>query len=107
LTTTHARKRAKPVAQRSRQARASGSQLDGFRHSREVAVDARCLLPGDEFAEIAPADYAALTPEDRAKLTRVAVKRHRGDCTTSPGRVHLDTTAGDWCIPGCAPVVLT
>lgn len=69
-------------------------------------MDAGCLLPGDEFAEIAPHDYATLIPADQAKLKTVTLKQRLGGCGTTPGSVHLATSRGDWCIPSCAPVTL-
>lgn len=57
-------------------------------------MDAGFLLPGDKFAET--------SAPDRHRL----VKGRITDCTTSPGRVHVPTDAGDWCIPSCSPVTL-
>lgn len=57
-------------------------------------MDAGYLLPGDEFAETATPDKHRTV---KGKVTA---------CTTSPGRVHVPTSGGDWCIPACAPVTL-
>lgn len=57
-------------------------------------MDASHLLPGDIFTEAAALDKHR------------TVKGHVTRCTTSPGRVHVPTDAGDWCIPACAPVTL-
>lgn len=47
-------------------------------------------------------DHFTLAGEDTPRRLRDDLE----PCTTSPGRVHLHTDAGDWCIPGCVTVSL-
>ena len=63
------------------------------------------LRPGDAFVCHSQAEWDAMSASER-KRTRVAVlERRLGSCITYD-RIHLRTSAGTWCIPKEAPVVL-
>jgi len=68
-------------------------------------VNAQDLLPGDQFVEMTDAEWQSLAAGDRKRARRITLDRVIGRCG-KPDRLHLKTSAGDWCIPLEAPVIL-
>lgn len=68
---------------------------------------ARELKPGDVFVEVGDVEWAELPAKDKKKAKRITVERLIGVCAArNSGRIHLRTSAGDWCIPEIAPVTV-
>lgn len=76
-------------------------------HGESVAMIAGDLRKGDVFVECSAEEWDDMSKAKRLKVKRVAVLGLMPECRHDRTRVHLHTSAGDWCIPRVAPVVLT
>ena len=70
-------------------------------------MNAAALLDGDRFIECTAEEWADLTEAQRSAKREHKVTDHPAPCITDATRVHLRTSAGHWCIPGAAEVILT
>lgn len=62
------------------------------------------LRPGDTFVCYSDAEWAEMSASERKRARRTTVEyRLSRSCI---GKVHLRTSAGTWCMPKVAPVVL-
>lgn len=70
-------------------------------------TQAKDLHSGDVFVECDEATWSNLSNKERGKYKRVTVERYIGVCyARNSGRLHWQTSAGDWCIPLIAPVTV-
>lgn len=68
-------------------------------------MNAAGLNPGDVFLEVSREDWDRLSRRDRRKLKPVTMRRALGVCS-APAQIHMETSAGTWCIHDGAPVML-
>jgi hypothetical protein len=69
-------------------------------------MQVRSLKPGQVFVEIDELEWAAMSNKERARTARATFERVLDLCHTSPERIHVRTSRGDWCIPEQAPVTV-
>lgn len=69
-------------------------------------MNASALQDGDVFVECSAEDWVLMTPSQRDKLRTRTAHSDTVPCTSERANVHVSTSAGRWCIPAAAPVVL-
>ena len=62
------------------------------------------LRIGDVFVEHSAEEWAEMPNGEKKKARRVTLEHAIGACRTAYDRIHLKTSAGDWCISVEAPV---
>lgn len=63
------------------------------------------LRKGDVFVECSLEEWDTMTKKERLKLKPVKVLKILGPCR-NPGQIHMETSAGKWCIHQETPCVL-
>ena len=64
------------------------------------------LHVGDVFVEHSEFEWSLMSTSEKKKAKRVTLEHAIGACRTAYDRIHLKTSAGDWCISVEAPVTL-
>lgn len=65
------------------------------------------LIEGQTFVEVDPETWDEMSPREQHREKRVTMlSRHAEQCTAHRERVHLRTSAGQWCITAITPVTV-
>lgn len=64
------------------------------------------LQAGDVFVSVEPEVWAEMTNRQRRDAGSAKVERRPELCTAHRDRIHVRTSAGDWCVPMSSPVTL-